>query len=161
MLIQPGRHTAAHSGPIVVFLIGMRINQFRRVSKWLPAAKAMPAMLDELRNNPSSGFLGAELFQRWPRTLFAVQYWRDFDSIEAYARNRDRKHWPAWTAFYSATDNNGSVGIFHETYCVDAGRFETIYGDMPPFGLGQVSGTVPATGVREAARGRMTAVMEE
>ena len=155
--MKPGRFAAAHSDSIVVFLIGMRINHFLRLGKWLPVARAMPAMLRELRADPGSGFLGAELLLGGPRILFTLQYWRDFDSLEAYARDRDRQHWPAWTAFNKAIGDNGSVGIFHETYCVDRGRFETIYGNMPPYGLGRVSGLVPATGSRNAARERMQA----
>ena len=52
---------------------------------------------------------------------------------------------------------HGGVGIFHETYCVKAGSFETIYVNMPPFGLGRVAGLVSATGARNAARARMRA----
>ena len=71
-----------------------------------------------------------------------------------YARDRNREHWPAWTAFNKAVGSDGSVGIFHETYAVPAGQHETIYANMPPFGLGRCRGTVPATGSRtERARG--------
>ena len=155
MPIQPGRFAAAHSGPVVVFLIGMRINQFWNVGKWLPVARAMPAMLKELYADPASGFLGSETLLGLPRILFTLQYWRDFDSLEAYARDRDRRHWPAWTAFNKAVGNNGSVGIFHETFAVEGGRYETIYGNMPAYGLGKIAGVVPATGSRNAARERM------
>ena len=43
--IQPGRLTAQTSTPLVVFLIGMRINRFRAVGEWLPVARAMGPML--------------------------------------------------------------------------------------------------------------------
>ncbi|OYW45170.1 MAG: transcriptional regulator [Sphingomonadales bacterium 32-68-7] len=161
MPIHPGRFAAAHAGPIVVFLIGMRINHFHKPGKWLPVARAMPAMLRELYADPASGFLGAETLLGGVRVLFMLQYWRDFDSLEGYARDPDRVHWPAWAAFNKAVGGNGSVGIFHETYCVDAGRFETIYANMPAFGLGKVSGVVPATGSRNAARERMKASRPE
>ena len=68
---------------------------------------------------------------------------------------RDEKHWPAWTAFNKRIGNDGTVGIFHETYAVNAGGYETVYGNMPPFGLGKVAGLVPATGSRNEARSRM------
>jgi hypothetical protein len=42
---------------------------------------------------------------------------------------------------------------------VAAGGFETIYGNMPRFGLGRVAGLVPATGSRNAARSRMQAAL--
>jgi hypothetical protein len=160
MRIQPGRFAAAHAGPVVVFVIGMRINRFWRFGKWLPVARAMGPMIEELAANPESGFLGFERLFASLRTIVLIQYWRDFDSLEAYARDRDARHWPAWTAFNKAVGNNGTVGIFHETYCVPAGGYETIYGNMPPWGLGKAKGTLAATGSRNEARSRMRVTPE-
>ena len=47
------------------------------------------------------------------------------------------------------------VGIWHETYQVRAGEYETIYSGMPPFGLGSAAKLVPASGSRESARERI------
>lgn len=153
--IRPGRFAAGHSGPLVVFVIGMRINRLHRPDKWLPVARAMGPMIAELSADPDSGFMGAEFLLKGLRTVVILQYWRDFDRLEAYARDRERRHWPAWAAFNRAVGDDGSVGIFHETYCVPAGGSETIYANMPPFGLGATSGTVPATGSRNEARDRL------
>ena len=153
--VLAGRYCAKAEGPLVVFLIGMRINRLLRPDKWLPVARAMPPMIAELSRDRDSGFLGGEFMLIGLRTIAVFQYWRDFDSLERYARNRDRQHWPAWTAFNKAVGANGTVGIFHETYSVAAGAHETIYGNMPPFGLGRVSGVEPATGSRTEARSRM------
>lgn len=156
--IHPGRVTAQTSAPLVVFLIGMRINRFRAVRAWLPVVRAMGPMLAELSAAPDSGFLGYEPMLRGFRTVMLVQYWRDFDSLEAYARAPEQTHWPAWRAFNQAVRHHaGAVGIFHETYVVPAGSSETVYVDMPAFGLGKVAGLVPATGSRQAARERMKA----
>lgn len=157
-IIQPGRFTARHDGPLVVFLIGMRINRFMQISQWLPVARAMGPMIDELTRDPDSGFLGAEnLFQPW-RTVLLTQYWRDFDSLERYARATDKHHLPAWHAFNQASRQNDSVGIFHETYLVPRRGLETIYANMPKFGLGKVAGTVPVTERRKTARSRITGI---
>lgn len=134
----------------------MRINRPLRVSKWLPVARAMGPMIAELSQRPESGFLGAEPMLRNPRTIAVLQYWRDFDSLEAYARDRERLHWPAWTAFNKAVGSSGTVGIFHETYVVPAGQHETIYANMPPFGLGKIAGVRAAEGSRREARSRMS-----
>ncbi len=158
--ITPGRMTATHKGPLVVFVIGMRINHFHKVGKWLPVIRSMGPMIEELYRNPESGFLGTETMLRSLRTITLLQYWRDFDSLEAYARARDQKHWPAWTAFNKAVGNDGTVGIFHETYVVPEHGSETIYANMVPFGLGKVSGVVPATGSRNEARSRMRGISE-
>lgn len=155
--IHAGRFAAGFAGPLVVFVIGMRVNQLRRVDKWLPVARAMGPMLTELSANPDLGFLGAEFLFHWPRTLMTLQYWTSFDALETYARNREARHLPAWTAFNQAVGGDGTVGIFHETYCVEAGGHETIYANMPGFGLGRVAGLVPATGSRNEARSRMRA----
>ena len=153
--IIPGRQTASFDQPLVVFLIGMRINHFHKLGKWLPVARAMGPMIRELSADPASGFLGAHFALSGLRTIISTQYWRDFASLEAYARDRDRDHWPAWTAFNRAVGKDGTVGIFHETYTVPAGAYETIYANMPPFGLGRIAGITPATGSRNTARSRM------
>ena len=155
MTIIPNRLTDNHRGPLVVFLIGMRINHFHKVGRWLPVFRAMRPMIRELSLNPGSGFLGTEYALCSLRQILLLQYWTDFDSLEAYARSRDANHWPAWTAFNRTIGNDGTVGIYHETYAVTVGAHETLYANMPPFGLGRFVGTAPATGPRNAARERM------
>ena len=88
------RMSAEMDGEFVVFLIGMRINKPWKLHKWLPVFLAMPKMLKELETHPESGFLGHSGVGR-----VIVQYWRSFDHLEAYARARDKKHWPAWVDF--------------------------------------------------------------
>ena len=50
---------------------------------------------------------------------------------------------------------DGSVGIWHETYQVQAGGYECIYGNMPLWGLGKVGEHVPVVGRMETAKSRM------
>jgi hypothetical protein len=138
-----------------VFVIGMRINHFHKFGKWLPVFKAMGPMLAELSANPDSGFLGTEFAWVSPRQVLLLQYWRDFEALEDYARNRDARHWPAWIAFNRNIGNDGTVGIYHETYVVAGGAHETVYANMPAFGLGRFAGLIPAAGSRNAARERM------
>jgi hypothetical protein len=42
--------------------------------------------------------------------------------------------------------HDDSIGIWHETYLVEPGKHECIYGNMPAFGLGAATKIVPATG---------------
>jgi len=140
-------------GDFVVFLIGMRINQPLLVHKWLPVAAAMPRMIRELRRRPELGFLHAEMGVA--RTLIMIQYWRSMDQLLAYATNREAEHLPAWQAFNRAVGTSGAVGIWHETYSIGPGRFESIYVNMPPFGLGKAGSLVPAAGKRNSARDRL------
>lgn len=153
--IRSERLTAQHDGLLVVFIIGMRVNHVHKLHKWLPVARAMGPMIAELSRDPDSGFMGTEYLLRGARTLLLLQYWRDFDSLERYARATDRAHRPAWAAFNRAVGTDGSVGIFHETFVVQPGAHESVYVNMPPFGLGKAARLVPATGTRSEARGRM------
>ena len=149
--IIPSRMTVEMDGEFVVFLIGMRVNNLWKIHKWLPMFFAMPKMLKELDAHPEAGCLGHGGLGK-----VIVQYWRSFEHLEAYARAKDKTHWPAWVDFNRRVGNSrGDVGIWHETYLVKPGNFEAIYSGMPPFGLGKVGKLIPATGNREAARSRM------
>ena len=143
------RMHAKIEGDFVVFMIGMRINKLWKIHKWFPVFIAMPKMIIELSKNPESGFLGARNAGFW-----LVQYWRSFDHLVAYARNRDVKHFPAWVKFNRKIGNSGDVGIWHETYLVKDGQYETLYNNMPPSGLGKVSELIPATGKYGSAMSR-------
>jgi Domain of unknown function (DUF4188) len=139
-------------GEFVVFLIGIRINKPWKLHKWLPVFLAMPKMLKELEAHPESGLLG---HSGLGRTI--VQYWRSFEHLEAYARAKDKKHWPAWVDFNRRIGNNRSdVGIWHETYIIKPGQYEAVYSGMPPTGLGKVGTLAAATGKHEDARSRLT-----
>lgn len=153
--VVPRRVTAEIEGDFVVFLIGMRINKPWKVRKWLPLLRAMPRMIAELERRPESGFLGHIRCSN----LTILQYWRSFEHLEAYARDPERLHWPAWTDFNRRVGKaRGDVGIWHETYKVRAGEYECIYSGMPEFGLAKASRTVDALGRLESARGRIQAV---
>jgi hypothetical protein len=150
------RMTVEFEGEFVIFLIGMRINRLWKVHKWLPVANAMQRMLKELHANPDSGFLGFENYGIFKNVL--VQYWRSFEHLEAYAKDRNGHHYPAWKAFNENIRSNGDVGIWHETYKIAAGQFECFYNNMPPRGLGRIGTLAAATGKREYAAGRIANV---
>lgn len=151
-----GRYTAETKAPVVVFLIGMRINKLWKIWKWLPVARAMPRMLREVAQDDASGFLGWH-FWRSGRNIMTQQYWRSFDDLLRYAHAKDSAHFPAWRAFNQAVAGNGDVGIWHETYLIEPGKFECVYGNMPRFGLAAATAHVPATGRLAEARDRMRA----
>ncbi len=142
-------------GEFVVFLIGMRVNRWWKPHRWMPVAAAMPRMLRELGAQPDLGFLGGEAW--FGRTTIMVQYWRSMDALLGYAKSRDAAHLPAWRAFNKAVGTNGDVGIWHETYRVRPGEYETIYVNMPSFGAGRVADLVEARGGRAQAAGRLAA----
>jgi hypothetical protein len=154
--VFPGRYTADHHGEVVVFLIGMRVNRPWKVHKWLPVLTAMPKMIKELEALPDSGFIGAQngLLGSSP---FLVQWWRSFEDLDRYARNPDQAHLPAWRSFNRRVRASGDVGIWHETYRVRDGEWETIYGNMPRFGFAKVAGHVPVSARGQSAARRIGA----
>lgn len=150
------RMAADLDGDFVVFIIGMRPNRLLKVRSWWPVFAAMRPMLVELSGNPRSGFLGGTLALSGNGPML-VQYWRSFEHLERYARDKDARHFPAWTRFNREAARSGDVGIWHETYKVAAGQYETIYNNMPPTGLGTACRLVPAAGYRSTAAGRIGA----
>jgi hypothetical protein len=62
---------------------------------------------------------------------------------------------PAWKAFNQAVGTDGSVGIWHETFAVKAGAYESVYVNMPAFGQGRAGKLEPATGRKHSAADRL------
>lgn len=139
MKVHTGRYTADVIEDFVVFLIGMRFNKPFKIHKWLPVARAMPRMLKVLDDHPELGCLG---YQQWyGRTTVMVSTGRTSKSLDYFPRDKDLPHLEPWRAFYRAIPESGGVGIWHETYRVNAGEYEAVYGNMPRFGLAAAFGT--------------------
>lgn len=144
----PGLTTAAAEGDAVVLLIGMRINHFWAPHAWLPVMLGMPRMLRELGKDPSRGLLWHVMLTASPRTYYVVQYWESKEKLYAYATDPALKHHKAWAAFNRRmrgdhAESGRHVGLWHETYVAAQGSYETIYFDMPAFGLAGATGTLP------------------
>ena len=154
--IFPGRYTVTTDEPFTVFLIGMRINKLWAVHKWWPVSAAMGPMIAELSGHPEKGYLGGYTLPMW-RGVVMVQYWRSFAHLEAFARNQEDPHLSAWKRFNQAIGDDGSVGVWHETYVIEPGKFENIYVNMPRFGLGRALDHGPVLGRRHTARKRLQA----
>ncbi len=155
--INKGRFTAdAGADGKVLFLIGMRINRLWQVWRWFPVFTAMPRMLIELAKNPELGLVGKPRTFRSGRVILVWQYWDSFEKLAAYAKANDRAHLPAWRAFNRRVRDNGSVGIYHETILLSDATVESVYGNMPTFGLAAVTGAVPAGRRGQTAKARMT-----
>ena len=152
--VIPRRMSADMEGDFVVFRIGIRINSFWKVHKWLPVFLAMPRMLRELRENPDSGLLG---YRYYPglRHHDLTQYWRSFEQLRSYAHDADKEHLPAWEQFNQEVGSSGDVGIWHETFLVREGEYETVYNNMPPYGLGKAVELMPAEDQNKTAAGRL------
>lgn len=154
-MIHTNRMTARMDGEFAVFMIGMRLNNPLLVHKWVPIFRAMGRMLGELYSHPEMGLMSHETW--FSRTLIMVQYWRSMDALLAYAKARDAEHLPAWREFNRAVGTTGAVGIWHETYVARPGTYETVYANMPAFGLGKAGELVEARAGLQSAAGRLGA----
>ena len=151
--IYTGRYTTENTEDLVVFIIGMRVNNWFALHKWLPVFTAMPGMIKELYTNKDElGFLSMESYFGL-RTSAMIQYWRSMEDLLAYAKNE--KHLSAWENFNKKVGNNDAVGIYHESYQITNRSYESIYGNMPHYGLGKALNHIPITAERNSAKKRL------
>jgi len=141
-----GRMTAAPPPGTVVFLFGLRVNDWGAVRDWLPLWRSLDRMLRELERRPESGCLWSTRV-RDGREITVIQYWRDMDALMTYAQNKAFLHANAWRRFNLGVGDRGTVGIWHEAYVIDPetpGHLHAIYRDIPERGLAAATGIIPA-----------------
>ena len=149
--VRQGRWTARVEGDFVVFIIGARLepkNPIRSLID-LGGRRGMPHMLKYLVQHPEKGLLGYE-----QHGLTTIQYWRSFEHLERFAADTDDPHLEVWRTYWKRVGKSPRTGIWHETYLVRAGEYESIYGNMPPHGLGKATELVPLA-ADKTARGRL------
>lgn len=153
-MLHNERLCAETADDIVVFAIGMRINRFWKVWKWFPVFLEMPPMLKEQGADPSIGLLSTR-FMFGVRNIGVLQHWRTVEDLQAYAHGTGRLHLAAWRRFNARIGTSGDVGIWHETYAVPADRIESVFVNMPAYGLGIAGKLFPAKGDRASAAKRL------
>jgi hypothetical protein len=143
--VRAGKFAADNADPIVVFLVGIRINSWWKVRYWLPLILTMPTMLRELVTAPDGGLLGYRLLLGpGPRQAMLVQYWRGPEELRAFAGDPTGSHRSAQRQFwrhYAAC--GGVVGVWHEILAVPERAHHSLYGNMPPTGIGGLHGVRP------------------
>ena len=131
---------------LVVIYLGMRANSLRGTKTLVSFG---PKIRKAVAHGPDGLLLHENLFYSFfPLHAGMRQYWRDFDSLERWARSGVHGEW--WKAFLG---DRGGAGFWHETYF--RGGIESVYIDMPPFGLAQFAPTEPARGSMFSARRRL------
>jgi hypothetical protein len=88
--VQGGQYVAElPEDTVTVFLIGMRVNRWRKVRSWWPTFAGMSRMLRELQARPDLGLLRARSY--WSgRKFLTLQYWRSAEHLGRYARDPGR-----------------------------------------------------------------------
>lgn len=133
---------------LVVIYLGMRVNALRGLKT---LASFGPKIAAAVEAKPDGLLLHESLtYSLWPLHLGMRQYWRDFASLETWARSLPHQQW--WTAFMR---DSGGTGFWHETYFMRGGM-EAIYDDIPVrLGFGGFAASGPARGSMFSARTRL------
>ncbi|MBD2892457.1 DUF4188 domain-containing protein [Actinomadura nitritigenes] len=153
--VRNGRFSVKNDQDVVVFLVGIRVNKLRAVRKWVPVIRALRPMLRQAEADTESGLLGYRVLRVGRRETVALQYWRTFDDLMAFADGATHRR--AWRDFYALATDGAAVGLWHETYVVPAGRYEAIYGIVPPLGLASFRTLLPVGRRNDGARTRLGA----
>ena len=133
---------------LVVIYLGMRVNALTGLKTLLGFG---PLIAAAARAKPDGLLLheGGLLYSLMPLHVGMRQYWRDFDSLERWARSAPHQQW--WQRFLK---DSGGTGFWHETYSMRGG-IEAIYDDLPrPIGLMSFAPVQPARGPMFGARSR-------
>jgi hypothetical protein len=92
------------------------------------------------------------MYSLFPPHVGMRQYWRDFESLERWARSEPHRQW--WKSFIR---DSGGTGFWHEAYFMRGGM-EAIYVDMAQdTGFLRIAPQVVARGAMFSARGRVRA----
>ena len=130
---------------LVVVYLGYRARNLRGIRSLLRIGRG----LSSLRSNPPPGLLAHETLMFGLLHPGFRQYWRDFDSLEAYTRGPQHKAW--WSGFAKDAANGG---IWHETYRLGGGM-EGIYSGMPKIGFASFAPEQTPVGPFASARQRV------
>ncbi|MBV8842590.1 MAG: DUF4188 domain-containing protein [Bryobacterales bacterium] len=132
---------------LVVIYLGMRVNSLRGLKTLFSFA---PRISESVAAKPDGLLLHENmLFSLFPVHAGMRQYWRDFESLEAWARSMPHQQW--WQSFVR---DPGGTGFWHETYFLKGG-IEAIYDDVPkPIGLLKFAPQKQARGAMFSARKR-------
>ncbi len=152
--IFAGRFTPPNTDAFVLFRIGMRFNGIRGVLPALRVFMSMPRMIVELKADPEFGLLWTTTSLSWP-VIQLTQVWRSFDELEKYANLPDGKHKAIWHWFHKLGKKGIGTGIWHETYRIAAGSYESIYINMPTYGIAAALGQEPTITSASSARARI------
>jgi hypothetical protein len=131
---------------LVVIYLGMRAHSFRGLATLISfGPKIEKAVAEE-----PEGLLLHERMLYSPRHFGMRQYWRDFESLEAWSRELPHQQW--WRDYVK--DTRGT-GFWHETYFVRGGM-EAIYASVEtPLGLSAFAPVEQARGAMFSARRRL------
>jgi len=133
---------------LVVIYLGMRVNMITGLKTLIGFG---PKIAKSVEAQPDGLLLHENLiFSLFPPHAGMRQYWRDFESLEKWARSEPHREW--WQKFLR---DSGGTGFWHEAYFIRGGM-EAIYADVDlPIGFSAFAPVVPARGGMFSARHRL------
>lgn len=124
MNTRVNRRTVDLSGypDLVVIYLGMRVNSLTGLKTLFGFGPKIATSVDA---RPDGLLLHENLlFSLLPPHLGMRQYWRDFGSLESWARSEPHREW--WQQFLR---DSGGTGFWHEAYFMGGGM-EAVYDDV-------------------------------
>lgn len=132
---------------LVVIYLGMRVNTLWGIKTLL----GFGPRIKQAAGAKPDGLLWHEgfLWSLFPPHGGIRQYWRDFESLEHWARSEPHRVW--WQNFLR---DSGGTGFWHETYFLRGGM-EAVYDDMArPTGMMNFAPLLAARGPMFSSRQR-------
>ena len=132
---------------LVVIYLGMRVNALTGLKTVFGYG---PKIANSVAAKPDGLLLHEALvYSVVPPHVGMRQYWRDFDSLERWARSEPHRVW--WARYVR---DSGGTGFWHEAYFMRGGM-EAVYLDMSnAIGFLKFAPVRPAHGAMFSARGR-------
>ncbi|KAM0435347.1 hypothetical protein ACHAPT_003441 [Fusarium lateritium] len=130
------------ASPVVVFNLGVQANHplgiasphFAKVGEYFQALhRDLTARRDELGMLSYSNWRGDERSSN--NTRLQTYYFRDVESLNRFAH--EELHRKVWD--WMNKEKPEHIGIFHETFCVPAHAYETIYLNCHPVLMGRAA----------------------
>lgn len=107
---------------LVVIYLGMRVNAISGIKTLIGFG---PKISKSVAAQPDGLLLHEPIiYSLFPPHVGMRQYWKDFESLERWARSDPHREW--WSAFLR---DAGGTGFWHETYFMRGGM-EAIYDNM-------------------------------
>ena len=135
-------------------MISVRVGVVRvRTFKGIKTLLGLGPQIDKAGANRPEGLLHFEdniIFSLFPLHVGMRWYWKDFESMEQWARSEPHRMW--WQNFLR---DSGGTGFWHETYAMRGGM-EAVYDDVTkPLGFQAFAPCVPARGHMFSSHDRM------
>lgn len=154
MAIRRGKFIVELDEPVVLFIVSGQVNNWLKIYRWFYIPINFLRMVYWLHRHPESGCLNGHVYLRiFPFGMLLLSYWRSWDDLEAFARGKDGTHLASWQRYFRDADD--SMAIWHETYLVEPGKFEAVYGNIGPYALGKVGRIETPKGRKHNGRGRL------